>query len=115
MRLFEVAGQFGDDLTTELRNMIRGSDDEHTTQVLSWPAFNNIVNQLGFGSLDSRSLAALVKSDPSLSNTIKTFDDKGVTLKTKAEQEQEPTEVPDGPSVDTMAHQGAQNFQNNLS
>jgi hypothetical protein len=119
MRLFEVAGtnQFIDDLTTELRNMRRGSDNEHATQTLSWEAFNNMVNTLGYGSMNAASLGLLVKSNPSLSNEIKTFDDKQIILKTKEEEEQvdTPTEVPNGPSVDTMAHQGAQNFQQKLS
>ena len=119
MRLFEVAGtnQFIDDLTTELRNMRRGSDTEHATQTLSWPALNNIVNMLGYGSLNAGSLGSLVKSNPSLSNEIKTFDDKHIVLKTKEEQAQQPasTEVPDGPSVDQMARSGAQDFQQKLS
>ena len=116
MRLFEVAGtnQFIDDLTTELRNMRRGSDTEHATQTLSWPALKNM---LGYGSLNAGSLGSLVKSNPSLSNEIKTFDDKHIVLKTKEEQAQQPasTEVPDGPSVDQMARSGAQDFQQKLS
>jgi hypothetical protein len=119
MRLFEVAGtnQFIDDLTTELRNMRRGSDNEHATQTLSWEAFNNIVNMLGYGSMDAGSLGKLVKTNPSLSNEIKTFDQNQIILKTQEEEEQTPapTDVPDAPSVDTMAHQGAKDFQQKLS
>jgi hypothetical protein len=119
MRLFEVAGtnQFIDDLTTELRNMRRGSDHENATQTLSWEAFNNIVNMLGYGSMDAGSLGKLVKSNPSLSNEIKTFDDQQIILKTEEEENQaaEPTDVPDGPSVDQMARSGSQDFQQKLS
>ena len=88
MRLFEVTGDFINDLTIELRNMRRGSDSERTTQNLSWPAFNNIVNMLGFSNLDPGSLGKLVKSNPSLSNEIKTFDDNQIVLKTKEEEQQ---------------------------
>lgn len=106
MRLFEVTDHFIDDLTTELRNMRRGSDHEHTTQTLAWPAFNNIVTGIGYGSLDAASLGKLVQANPALSSVIKTFDDKTIVLKTAAEEEQEkaPVDVPDGKSVDQMAH-----------
>jgi hypothetical protein len=115
MRLFEVTDHFVDDLTTELRNMRRGSDTEHTTQLLSWPAFNNIVTNLGYGTIDAGALGKLVKSNPALSGVIKTFDDKGITLKTEEEEAQAPTPVPDGPSVDQMAQSASQDYQNNLS
>jgi hypothetical protein len=117
MRLFEVIDNFIDDLTTELRNMKRGSDESNTTRSLSWLEFNTIVSNLGYGSLDDGSLAKLVKRNPALSSLIKTFDDKQITLKTKEEEEQAQaqTDVPDGPSVDQMAHSASKKYMADLS
>ena len=117
MRLFEVEDHFIDELTTELRNMRRGSNEEDTTQVLTWPALNNIVSNIGYGMLDPSSLGKLVKDNQALSSLIKTFDDKQIILKTEEEENQEvaPTDVPDGPGVDQMARSASQKYMSDLN
>ena len=115
MRLFEVTDHFIDDLTTELRNMRGTSDSEHGTRTLTWPAFNNIAVSFGYSKMNTKSLAELVKNNPSLSKVIKTFDDKAIILKTEEEEAQEPTEIPAGPSVDQMARSASQDYQSKLA
>lgn len=117
MRLFEVEDRFTNDLITVFRQL-RGRSDipsERTPLTLPWVAVNGMLKNFGYSEIDTAALANLVKQSPALNNEVKTFDDEtGITLKTKAEKEQEPTDVPDGPGVDQMAHSGAQDFQQDI-
>jgi hypothetical protein len=120
MRLFEVEDRFTNDLITVFRQL-RGRSDtpsEHAPLTLPWAAVNGMLQNFGYSEIDTGALAKLVKQSPALNNEVKTFDDEtGVTLKTKAEKEEEhgTTEVPTGPSVDQMARSGAKDFQSDLS
>ena len=117
MRLFEVEDRFTSDLITIFRQL-RGRSDipsERTPLTLPWVAVNGMLRNFGYSEIDTGTLAGLVKQSPALDKEVKTFDDKGITLKTKAEQEQEPTDIPDGPSVDQMAHSAVNDFEQKIS
>lgn len=104
MRLFEVEDSFANDLTTLLRDIRGRSDSKNTTSVVPWPAVNNLLKNIGHGNIDSATLANLVKVNPALNSVIKTFDDTGIVLKTKEESPEDSIDIPDGKSVDQMAH-----------
>jgi hypothetical protein len=115
MRLFEVEDRFVDDLVTILRNLRGRSDSKDAPAVFPYAAVNNLLQPLGYGELSKMALVNLVKQHPDVNKEIKTFDDENIVLKTEAEKAENPTNIPNGPSVDQMAHQGAQNFQQKQS
>jgi hypothetical protein len=114
MRLFEVEDRFSNDLVTILRNLRGRSDEKRIPAVFPYSAVNNLLLPLGYGKLSKLALVDLVKQYPDVNAEIKTFDDDNIILKTEIEKAEGPTDVPDGPSVDQMAHQGAQDFQQSL-
>lgn len=117
MRLFEVEDRFTNDLVTVFRQL-RGRSDTPSEQApltLPWVAVNNMLKNFGYSEIDTATLAKLVKQSEALNQEVKDFDEEGITLKTKSEQDQAPTNIPDGPSVDQMAHSGAQDFQQKMS
>lgn len=118
MRLFEVEDRFTSDLITIFRQL-RGRSDTPSEQApltLPWIAVNGMLKNFGYSEIDTATLAELVKSSPALDKEVKTFDDEtGITLKTKAEKEQQPTDIPDGPSVDQMARSGSKDFQQDIA
>ena len=115
MRLFEVEDRFVNDLVMVLRELRGRSDTEHSSLTLPWAAVNNILKNLGYGELNTAALASLVKQSPALNAEVETFDDEtGITLATQDQEEEEPTKVPTGPSVDQMAHKAAKKYQADL-
>lgn len=116
MRLFEVEDRFVNDLVMVFRELRGRSDTEHSSLTLPWAAVNNILKNLGHGELNTAALASLVKQSPALNAEVETFDDEtGVTLATQDQEQEEPTDVPDGPGVDQMAHRAAKKFQSDLN
>ena len=115
MRLFEVADSFADDFTEVLRNLRDRSDSQQTAPVLPWATVNGLISNMGYGEVNARAMAGLVQQYPALNDIVKTFDKNGITLKSNEEQDEPQTDIPPGPSVDQMAHAGAQDFQNKLS
>lgn len=114
MRLFEVEDRFANDFAMVLRNLRGRGDSQHAPQRLTYPAVNNLLKNLGYGEVNPAVLADLVKQYPSLNDEIKSFDDDEIVLKSEEDQEADATDVPPGPSVDQMAHAGAQDYQSDL-
>jgi hypothetical protein len=115
MRLFEVEDRFSNDLVIVLRTLRGRSDQKRARLPLPWEAVNSMLSNFGYSELDSSTLAKIIKQDPAVNAEVKTFDENGITVKTKAEKEQEPTDIPDGPSVDQMARSGSKDFQQDIS
>jgi len=115
MRLFEVENRIVNDLIEIFRQLRGRSDSKRTIATIPWPAVNQLLQNFGYSDLNVASLASLVKQYPALDNEVKTFDETGIVLNTEIEKQQEPTEVPDGPSVDQMAHAGAQDYQQDIA
>jgi hypothetical protein len=114
MRLFEVVDTFVDDLETLLRNQIGSSNADHASQTLSWEALSNMLIPLGYGKIDFAAFRDIYLKNPTIQSLVRNYNkDNGVILGTDIEprenpNDQQPTDVPDGPSVDTMAHHGSQ-------
>ena len=118
MRLFEVADRFADDLETLLRNLVGRGDSKHAPQSLTWPALGNMLKNMGYGGLTYDQFAQIYDSNPQIQPLVRDYNDQGLVLGTKEEPEksqEEPTKVPDGPSVDQMASSGAQQHLDDLS
>jgi hypothetical protein len=117
MRLFEVADRFVSDLETVLRNLVGRGDSKHAPQSLSYPALSNLLKNMGYGGITYDQFAQVYDANPQLAVLIRDYNDQGIVLGTKKEPEgsEETSDVPDGPSVDQMASQGAQQHLDNLS
>jgi len=118
MRLFEVEDRFVDDLETVLRNQIGRSDAEHTSSVLTWEALSNIMSNLGYGEIGFKEFQRIYIENPSIHSLVQDYSEEdGIVLGTKVEAppEQQPADsqldIPQGRSVDQMAHKGAQKLQ----
>lgn len=121
MRLFEVANGFVDDLETLLRNYIGKSDAKHASQKLTWPALSNMLRNFGYGDIDYAGFDAVYQQNPALQALIRNYNEDGIELGTKVEPNQDetdpnqqPVEIPQGRSVDQMAHH-AVNTKSDLS
>ena len=117
MRLFEVADRFVSDLETVLRNLVGRGDSKHAPQSLSYPALSNLLKNMGYGGITYDQFAQVYDANPQLASLIRDYNDQGIVLGTKKEPEgsEQPTDIPTGPSVDQMAHSGAQQHLNDLS
>jgi hypothetical protein len=77
-----------------------------------------MLKNMGYGGLTYDQFAKVYDENPQIQPLIRDYNDQGLVLGTKAEPEtsqEEPTEVPDGPSVDQMASSGAQQHLDDLS
>jgi hypothetical protein len=108
MRLFEVAGnKFQDDLANALKVLQGRADTQKTQSVVPWLAVNNMLSNLGYGSIDDKLLAKVKdKIDPK-GELIQDVTPAGIVLKTKLETPG--SETPIGgdsspKSVNQMAH-----------
>lgn len=109
MRLFEVADRFVNDLETILRNLVGRSDSKGVSQTLSWPALAHILQNLGYGGLTFDQFAKVYDENPGLQPLVRNYDENGIQLGTKeapAGGDEEPMDIPTGPSVDQMASSG---------
>ena len=111
MRLFEVANSFVDDLETVLRNYIGKSDTQHASQKLTWPALSNMLKNFGYGDIDYAGFDSVYQENPALQVLVRNYNEDGIELGTKIEHDQEhpetdqePLEIPQGRSIDQMAH-----------
>lgn len=119
MRLFEVEDRsgFDNDLAMILRNLRDRNDSQGSDPAapIPWDSVNGLISNLGYGPVNEKVMASLVQKYPALNDIIKTFDQTGITLASDNEVDNEPTDIPTGPSVDDMAAAGAKDFQNKLS
>ena len=107
MRLFEVASHFEDDLVTVIRNLVGQGDAGHTSQVYSYEALSNL---LDFVKIDYSVFDEIYQRNEELQALIRNYNEDEVVLGTRKEpepKEQEPIDVPNGKSVDQMAHRAA--------
>jgi hypothetical protein len=122
MRLFEVEGNFSDDLEQALRVLIgqnssdsMSQDKDGSTITLAWPAINNMLKNMNYAPVkDPEQFKKMVDSHPILAKMVKDIQSSGVVI-TVDEPEDAQTEIPAGPSVDQMAASGAKDFQADLS
>jgi len=117
MRLFEVEDRFTDDLITILRNLVGRSDSKHSPQSITYQALANMLKNLGYGEIDYDQFKGIYDNNPDLQAVIKNFNADGIELNTDIEKEKPPSTpvpVPKGPSVDSMAHSGAADYQKTL-
>jgi hypothetical protein len=72
---------------------------------------------MGYGGITYDQFAQIYDANPQLAALIRNYNDQGIVLGTKKEPEgnKEITDIPDGPSVDQMAHSGAQQHLADLS
>lgn len=107
MRLFETDNSFVDDLETILRNRIGRSDAKQASQTLTWPALSNMLRGFGYGDINYAGFRKIYDENPSLHPLIRNFNEEGLILGTQEEPEnteQEPMDIPKGPSIDQMAN-----------
>jgi hypothetical protein len=122
MRLFEVEDRFASDLELVLRNMMGRSNTNvngrgKSTLTLGFPAINNILVNMGYGSVDKDSLQQLIDGNPSLEKIIQTpINDDEIVIKTDTPNSDAPPEEAQKAtpkSVDQMAASGAKSALNN--
>jgi hypothetical protein len=105
MRLFEVSDQFADELELVLRNLLGRSNEKHASMKLSYEALSNLMRNMGYGKMDYQGFDNVFKGNPSLKSVVKNYNEDGIILSTDVPPKDEnPTDVPPGPSVDQMAH-----------
>lgn len=123
MRLFEVAGRFVDDLELILRNLIKGGKAKKASEPmekepapLTYPALSQLLNNVGYGSVDFKQFARIYDENPAIAPLIADYNQEYIVLGTDDEaMSTSKVEVPTGPSVDQMAKQGATAHLNSLS
>jgi hypothetical protein len=122
MRLFEVEDRLVNDLIPILRNLVGRSDSpgngqQSSPQPFSYAQLNGILKNLGYGPIDAGALKSLYDSSDALQHVIKDPAETGeeVVLKTEDERQKQQLTRSPGQSVDTMAHQGAQDYQSDIS
>jgi hypothetical protein len=111
MRLFEVEDRFVGDLVTVLRNQLGRGDSERTSLVLTYPALSNIMKNMGYGEIDYDVFQKLYDGNPELKKLVVNYDEDKISLSTKVPPpgaENQKAGKATGPSVDAMAHSGAQ-------
>lgn len=106
MRLFEVADRFVDDLETVLRNLLGRGDSKHAPQSLTYPALSNMLANMGYGEISYDQFARIYDENPQIQPLIQNYNDQGIVLGTKTQDEKPANQIdiPDGKSVDQMAH-----------
>ena len=111
MRLFEVADHFSQDLVLVLRNMLGRansgkSSKDKSSMVINYDALSNIMKNMGYGEIDYDGFAKLFDANPELKSVVKNFDEEEIVLSTDIQppNDNQPQDVPPGPSVDQMAH-----------
>lgn len=111
MRLFEVEDRFIGDLVTVLRNQLGRGDSERTSLVLTYPALSNLMRNMGYGEIDYDGFQKLYDANPELQKLVKNYSEDKVVLSTETPPPGADAMVSGkakGPSVDSMASQGAQ-------
>ncbi len=110
MRLFEVEDHFGTDIVMVLRNLAGRADSgksskDKSSVVLTYDALSNVMKNMGYGEINYDSFQKMYDAHPDLKSIVQNFDGDKVVLNTdvKPQDQNEPTEVPPGPSVDQMA------------
>lgn len=106
MRLFEVEDHFANDLAVVLKNLIGRSNSKKEFATLSYEDLSTIMKNMGYGEIEYDEFAKVFDSNPALKSVVKNFDENGIVLATEkdAPNDEEPVDVPPGPSVDQMAH-----------
>jgi len=108
MRLFEVEGHFEDDLVTVIRNLVGQGDAGRTSQVYSYEALSNLMD---FVKIDYSVFDEIYQNNTELQALVRNYNEDEVVLGTRKEpepDEQKPIDIPNGKSVDQMAHRASQ-------
>jgi len=110
MRLFEVEDHFGVDLVMVLRNLAGRansgkSSKDKSSVVLTYDALSNVMKNMGYGEIDYDAFQKIYDAHPDLKSVVQNFDGDKVVLNTdvKAPDQNQPVDVPPGPTVDQMA------------
>ena len=110
MRLFEVAGnKFQDDLANVLKVMQGRADSQQTISKVLWADINNRLP--GYGQINQAMMDKIKDQVDPEGNLIQAVVADGIVLKTQVENPEQAEPVnPQGtaPSVDSMAHNAAQ-------
>jgi len=92
MRLFEVAGnELEQDLVLLFRNQIQRANAEGTPAELSYEAITNIMKASGHGSFDYGVFKSLYDASPEIQAVVQNFNEDGVVLNTKMQQDDDGT------------------------
>jgi cupin superfamily acireductone dioxygenase involved in methionine salvage len=83
MRLFEFENSFADNLTAALRNLLGRSNSKNSTMELSYPALNNIMSNLGYGTVNFKVIDQLVNNNPELQELIQDYNEEHIVLGTE--------------------------------
>lgn len=85
MRLTEV-NDTNADLVLLMRNLVAQANSKNQPSYLSWAALNNLMQNVGEEQFDYDSFKAAYDANPIVQNLVFQFDNRGVTLKTRATQ-----------------------------
>lgn len=85
MRLNEV-DDTNSDLVLLMRNLVAQANSKKQPSYLSWAALNNLMQNVGEEQFDYDSFKAAYDANPIIQNLVFQFDNRGVTLKTRATQ-----------------------------
>jgi len=85
MRLTEV-NDTNADLVLLMRNLVAQANSKNQPSYLSWAALNNLMQNVGEEQFDYDSFKAAYDANPIIQNLVFQFDNRGVTLKTRATQ-----------------------------
>lgn len=78
---------------------------------MTYPALSNIMKNMGYGEIDYDAFQKLYDSNPDLKKLVHNYDEEKISLSTEIPPPGADTQKAGkatGPSVDAMAHQGAQ-------
>lgn len=118
MRLYEVEDRFSNDLETLLRNLVGRSDSARTSSKLTYPAISNLLRNMGYGGINYDVFKSIYDNNPAIQPLIANFNQDGIVLGTKTEVPDQPdqgVDVPKGPSVDSMAASGVNDYEQEIS
>ena len=82
-----------------LRNLISQANSQQQTSYLSWPALNNLMQNVGDEQFDYDSFKSSYDSSPMIKAMVKRFDARGVELKTRKKD----NKTPQGGSDNTIS------------
>ena len=85
MKLNEV-DDTNSDLVLLMRNLVAQANSKNQPSYLSWAALNNLMQNVGEEQFDYDSFKAAYDANAIIQNLVFQFDNRGVTLKTRATQ-----------------------------
>lgn len=85
MKLTEVDDTSGD-LVLLLRNLVAQANSKNQPSYFSWAALNNLMQNVGDEQFDYDTFKTAYDNNQIIQNLVFQFDNRGVTLKTRATQ-----------------------------